>query len=64
MMYRCYLLDEADRIKVREHFEAESDAAAVERARAFLRHTGDAAAEIWVGSRLLARVNHDDPPMT
>ena len=56
MMYRCYLLDAADRIKVREHFEAASDDAAVARARALLHDTSDAAAEVWAGSRLIARL--------
>jgi len=63
MIYRCYLLDATDCIREREHFHAEHDAEATERAREFLFETGHVAAELWVSSRLVARLNKEGKPV-
>jgi len=62
MIYRCYLLDKADRIAGREHFHAEDDNAATDRTREFLFQVNYAAAELWVSSRLVVRLDNEGKP--
>jgi hypothetical protein len=51
--YRLYRVTHAGRLELGRTFEAEHDAAAIERAAEFLH--GDAAHELWGGGRLVGR---------
>ena len=62
MIYRCYLLDETHCIRDREHFHADHEAAAIDRAREFLFATSYAAAELWAAGRLVARLPVSQEP--
>ena len=51
-IYRCYFLDTADRIKAAENIEADTLAAAIERALAMLRQRSHHhSIEIWRGGK-------------
>jgi len=63
MIYRCYLLDKECRIVAREHFHAEDDRSATDRAREFLFEGNHAAAELWVASRLVVGLNQEGKPV-
>ncbi|HEY2356762.1 MAG TPA: hypothetical protein VGH86_04875 [Phenylobacterium sp.] len=57
MSYRIFILNEHDEGPMEVHEQFNSDAAAVDHARALLARAR--AAEVWHGSRLVARLGSD-----
>ncbi|HJR22701.1 MAG TPA: hypothetical protein VJ822_13820 [Dongiaceae bacterium] len=53
--YRCYFIDDHDRIQSYEQIECEDDAQAALKAQALLAASHFPSAELWLGKRIVGR---------